>query len=637
MLAKQLEADHNSGWVVISKGSGDYVASTATSTIKDLGEVLVRSIKSRIPQVAAIAMPDFTYGLAPLSGFVDQVLEKSHCRLLLILDEFDELPLDLLRRTDLSTSLFQPLRQISNKPGCGIILVGGEGLQQIRIIQGDRLNKFRPVQVDYFDRSQNLTDFVDLVRRPVEDWLTISDGALDRLFNASAGNPYFAKLIANELFSELVDQHHSDASELDMDNAIRSTVKSLSSNSFAHFWTDGLVDHAGDADSERTIRRHVLIGVGRAFRKASSITEEMVGRELSAGTGGSITSYTLRLVIREFQARNVLVEDDDGRLVAKIPLFQSWLIDRGVTELLENSRELELLRAASMSDEITRVKDQEVVDLATSLDHFRYRGRGIDAGAIRAWLDQFDGLYAQRLMFKVLSSVRVFDEHHLRAKVREGFGILARHMKEEVRPSTRVRRDIVVSSLDQSAAKAGIGYCRLFATENRISTERVVPIDSLHRRRLLLNSVQRLVLIDDFAGTGRTILRALQRELDMLRRANMSGVRVVLIVLVGFCNARSRIERFIARHELDADVYFCEELGNEHMAFSEQSAVFADRRELEAAKQVAESVGVKLEPRIPLGHGGSESLVVFYQSCPNNTLPILWSQSPRWRPLFPRL
>ena len=72
------------------------------------------------------------------------------------LDEFDELPLELLRRTELSTSLFQPLRQISNKPGCGFLLVGGEGMQQIINLQGDRLNKFRPVEVDYIYTFQQL-------------------------------------------------------------------------------------------------------------------------------------------------------------------------------------------------------------------------------------------------------------------------------------------------------------------------------------------------------------------------------------------------------------------------------------------------------------------------------------------------
>ena len=514
VLSMQLEADTEAHWIVISKGSGDYVASTASSTIKNLGEVLVNAIKQKLPQMSTVSMPDFDHGLAPLSGLIDYVLQMCSCRLLLVLDEFDELPLDLLRRTDLSTSLFQPLRQISNKSGCGVILVGGEGMQQIKNLQGDRLNKFRPVQVDYFDRSQNWTDFLNLIRRPVEEWLTISDIALDRLFHASAGNPYFAKLIANQLFSDLVEQHYSDASELDMDAAISNTVKTLGSNSFAHFWTDGLVDHTGDADTLRTVRRHVLIGIGRAFRRSDWVTEAMITEELDVGSSGLITLHSMRSAIREFQSRNVLIEDDKARFQSKIPLFQSWLVDKGVSELIEDSREIDLLKTASLADEQTRVKDQEVVDLAAELDHFRYRGRGIDASSIRAWLDQFDGLSAQRLMFTLLSAIRVLDEHELRAKTREAFGILIRDIPTQARSSARVRRDVLVSCLDRSAAKAGLGYCRLFASENHISAERVMPIDSIQRKRRPFDGVRCLVLIDDFAGTGTTMERSLQREAE---------------------------------------------------------------------------------------------------------------------------
>ena len=122
-----------------------------------------------------------------------------------------------------------------------------------------------------------------------------------------------------------------------------------------------------------------------------------------------------------------------------------------------------------------------------------------------------------------------------------------------------------------------------------------------------------------------------------MRRANEEGVRVVVFVLVGFASARSRIERVIERNGLDCSLYFCEELGEEHMVFSERSTVFADRRDRELARQVAEAVGVELESRMPLGYGGTQSLVIFYQSCPNNSLPILWSRGNGWRPLFPRM
>ena len=86
-------------------------------------------------------------------------------------------------------------------------------MQQIVTSQGDRLNKFTSVELDYFTKSNNWSDFGELIRRPVQDWLTISDAALDELFVSSAGNPYFAKLLARQLFADMVENRYSDASE----------------------------------------------------------------------------------------------------------------------------------------------------------------------------------------------------------------------------------------------------------------------------------------------------------------------------------------------------------------------------------------------------------------------------------------
>ena len=315
-VAKNLES--NPHWIVISKGSGDYIGGDAISTMQSLGEVLVTSLKQRIPYLSNLPMPDFTRGLAPLSGFMDEALAYENRKILFILDEFDELPPDLLRRTDLSTSLFQPLRQISNKQRCGILLVGGEGMQQIMNLQGDRLNKFRPVELDYFSKSEDWSDFVELIRRPVQDWLTISDAALSELFESSAGNPYFAKLLASQLFSDLVKYRHSDASEVDMAEAVERVLTSIGKNSFAHFWTDGLVE-TRDNTEEMQIRRSVLIAAGRAFRKHITANADSIWQEFRNATGFPFEEQRFRLTLQDFMRRRVFVEKEHGDITAKIP------------------------------------------------------------------------------------------------------------------------------------------------------------------------------------------------------------------------------------------------------------------------------------------------------------------------------
>ena len=591
-------------------------------------------MSDNIPELADVPLPEFSNGLAPLSAFVDKALTDKDLRLLFILDEFDELPPDLFKRTDVGSSLFQPLRQISNKKGCGFLLVGGENMQRIVNLQGDRLNKFRPLEVDSFDRSD---DFVELIRRPVEDWLTISDPALNKLFESSAGNPYFAKLLATELFTHMVNNRYSDASEIDVAIAIENTLHNIGSNSFAHFWTDGLVESSDGIDEQHMIRRLVLIAAGRAFRKETSVDAETIWAGSAKPFGFPIGEHRFRMTLQDFVRRRVFVEDGEGLMTSKIPLFRAWLKGNGVGELLEDSRELDDLRAKLEDEERTRVRDEEVADLCELWRQFSFRGRSIVPATIRRWLDQFDSLEDQRLMFRLLSGLRMYDEHTVRSKMNEAFGIVARNMRTVIESGARVRRDILVSSLDSSGAKAGMTYCRLFASENQIWSEAVNPIRLLERRLSEKNEIQRLVIIDDFAGTGMTLVNGLKEHLETLKLANANGIRIVLIVVVGFGQTRDRVNRFITESGLEADVYFCDELGDEDRVFTENSAVFGNPEERDRARQIAESKGVVLERRHPLGYGDTQSAIVFYQSCPNNTLPILWSAKGGWSPLFPRI
>ncbi len=98
-VSERLESSLDSNWVVISVGIGDYVRDDAASTLKTLGDVLALAMKQRVPGLANLPSPDFTNGIAPLSGFVDEALKNGNLRLLFILDEFDEISLEFIDRT----------------------------------------------------------------------------------------------------------------------------------------------------------------------------------------------------------------------------------------------------------------------------------------------------------------------------------------------------------------------------------------------------------------------------------------------------------------------------------------------------------------------------------------------------------
>lgn len=147
---------------------------------------------------------------------------------------------------------------------------------------------------------------------------------------------------------------------------------------------------------------------------------------------------------------------------------------------------------------------------------------------------------------------------------------------------------------------------------------------------------QRLVLLDDFAGTGWSLIEGLKSSAETLKMVERAGVGIVLIVVAGFDLAYERVVACVDEMDLNVVVHFCDQFGEEHMAFAKGSGTFGSDDERREARNMAESFGLRLEQKHPLGFGGTEALVAFYESCPNNTLPILWSNDNKWRPLFPR-
>ena len=85
-------------------------------------------------------------------------------------------------------------------------------------------------------------------------------------------------------------------------------------------------------------------------------------------------------------------------------------------------------------------------------------------------------------------------------------------------------------------------------------------------------------------------------------------------------------------------VSICDPLGNSDKCFSERSGILPESAKRVRAKEIVESYGRRVSKQHPLGFGNCQALIVFENTCPNNSLPILWAQGLHndWRPLFSR-
>jgi hypothetical protein len=642
-LATRLAALYTHDFQVVYLEAGDYVKNSAQQTTEELGRQLCRKIQRADSRFSALEIPAFTDGaLSPLSSFLDDVLYTvPGYRILFILDEFDWLPHELYQRGPVGDAFFLTLKSISSKPPFGFILVGGEKMEFVISYQGININKFEPIQVDYFDRERHWTDFQDLVRKPTQAYLEFSDAALLSLYDQTAGNPYFTKLICRVLFKRLVDRRDCHVTPREVMEAINPTLDAVGSgrlenNSFQHFWDDGLFD-AGPRLEERSIaRRKVLVMLAESFNQQNEASTAEILRRAPAY---HLQEADVRAELKDFVRRQVLLLRGDI-YTCRVPFFASWLKARGIHDIITTFADLDLAQAKMLEEEGAYVKPQEILALLQQRA-FRYRGLSLTEDGVRAWLEQFRSNRERRLMFHILENLTFYNRDHVRGKLKEAHGIVRRGLVRRIEEGQRKRRDILVSYLD-SPGKSGANYARLYADENDIYYENVVERGKLCSA-LERTHAQALVFIDDFIGTGKSACKyftQLDKEChDLLCR---TPVRLFFIAICAFAEGKAEVERLVSELGLPIQIHVCDSLDDSARCFHETSHIFPHPEEREAAKQIALRYGLDIvkemasEDMKPLGFGDSQATVVFEDSCPNNTLPILWAKTPTWNPLFKR-
>jgi len=126
------------------------------------------------------------------------------------------------------------------------------------------------------------------------------------------------------------------------------------------------------------------------------------------------------------------------------------------------------------------------------------------------------------------------------------------------------------------------------------------------------------------------------KELSLIIRQR--NIKIFFIAIVAYVDGLKRIEKTIDELDTKVILHTCETLDETCKCFGEKSRFYSDLKQREAAFRVAENYGKKLEKKCPLGYGNLQLAVTFEHNCPNDSLPILWSEStvPKWMPLFKR-
>lgn len=628
-----LISSNPSDYLVVYLEGGEYIRPDPSDTIHDLGEKICETIKKSDKRFACLDIPEFTDALSPLTTFLDYVLRVvPSYRILFILDEFDELSLELYKPGPIGDAFFLTLRSISGKRPFAFILVGGEKMEFIMSCQGDALNKFQSIGLDYFDREQHWSDFEELVRRPVADWLELSQDALLALYEHTSGNPFFTKLICGRLFKMMTERRDCYITRSEIDEAAKQTLEhDAHSHRFMHFWTDGIFETGSRLEEVSMCRRKVLLSLAEAFRELGTARkEDIIERAAEVFT---LDAPTVESELREFERRQVLIVRDDC-YDCKVPFFREWLKEKGVAKIITSFSDLDAVLQRKKQEEEAYVQSKEIVQLVNNWGP--YKGRRITEDRVRAWLGQFGDNVNQRLMFRILQGLSFYSSDLIRAKMKEAHGIVLRGLTTRIERGKRKRSDILISYLD-SPGKSGSQYAKLYADENDIYYANVVERSRLKEELQRRPGLQAFVFIDDFVGSGLTVQEGFYKldEMcgDVLRDRDL---RTFFIAVCGFEEHQAETEAVLAECNLPINVHICDLLDASAKCFSDSSRIFSGAAERRQARNIAYQHGVKLVGNAPMGFGDCQATIVFEQTCPDNSLPILWQEAKDWIPLFPR-
>lgn len=618
---------------------GDVAHSDPKKSVEALGNAIARFFRHYLPTDEKEMAQEFSGSLAPLNAMANRLRDKQpHNKFVIVLDEFDEIPPEMYRHGTLAEAFFSNLRTLSSKNNVAFMLVGGEKMPFIMGAQGDQLNKFVGEQLDYFSRTEEYQDYIELVRKPVHNILTWSEGTIEELFDLTNGHPFYTKLICSSIFSSAVSDRDADISVRDIQRAVTNIVYQLGVNQFAHHWKDG-ISKSEEEEPVSLARCRVLVAIGRTMRKHNQLNIDNIGKNNSV----KLAEHQVKAILTDFCRRDILKEED-GLYRFVVPLFGMWLEQTGADRIISDRFGDEVAAGLEDEEEKARISSSEIMELVQLWP--AYRGREITAENVRGWLEQVGSFREQRLLFTILKSLRFVTESDIREKLR-----LAHEAIRKVTPlivttdKKQKRNDIIVTYVD-GEAKSGQYYAGRYAEENKISSICVIgPVDFSKRSKAYEDkydvTVNGIVIVDDIIATGDSLSNAIKAFVEENRDyIKERSIKLVIVALLGTKKGVEKVERTIESLDgVNPVLRIMEPLEDRFYAFSEEPGIWSSQEDFQRGKALCINIGARMYKKNPLGFGGMGLLVVFPNTCPNNSLPIIHSLSKEpnpWNPLFPR-
>lgn len=241
------------------------------------------------------------------------------------------------------------------------------------------------------------------------------------------------------------------------------------------------------------------------------------------------------------------------------------------------------------------------------------------------WVLQFDA-DDYSLAVKIIENLDVLGSPQIRSTLEVAHTKLVRKISEKGSP---MKGNNTLFAAIGSSAKSGA----LIAYHYRVTAD--IPEDNFvssdEEDQLDLSEIENIVLVDDVIGSGRTIAKEVSRVAEEVYSLSRSR-NIFILTVAGYEDGIKHVTEKTGASVVTALEYNTKDTVSNFDATFYRGMPHSERiAALETIKRYCRAISTS-----SLGFSELGGLLVFDHNTPNTTLPIIWSNSKGWLPLFPR-
>lgn len=604
-------------------------------TLNTLGEAICSEMFEEIDRkitnpgikesLRAIPVPEFNGSLSPLELYIKKLKRiDTDLRFVFIIDEFDRINEEFFLPGSLGDSFSLNIgKGLNSLNYVGFILVGSENMHLLDR-QEMNYNNFQNREVDTFDRRREFQSFRKIVTGPVSPYINYTDEGVEKIYEVTNGNPYFANLICSNVFNICFKLKDNEVDINTVLKAIDFIVNSYQKSHFEHFWADGITEES-TAKKERKadIRRRLLVSYSFCFFQSKAFpTKSEVLRNFRKPLEYDVEPYEIENTITEFYNRKIFF-DENNVIRIKPSIFEMWLCGPGRTLMIEGVSDLEALQREKQLEVEHALKQEELQRIS---DQLIFKGEKIKVPELTQYFNQFGSPFEQRRIYNLLDRIYYVSKNEIIDFIKGEQKNIFRKSELAIKSQVKspYREDVETYSFSETLHE-NIEVFETFKLFSLIRKPKVLRDIKTNKDAWKNSGADDIIIFESIIDDFSVIQTDLMNFLDEKIVTDKIPVKLVSLVITSkakadLIKATSAISNFKLIHYKEIEE-------SKIKPFVDTTEVF---------ETIEESRFAFAEVRKHCHETSKESLNILFEThCPGKSIPIYWHTTRQFKSVFP--